>query len=384
MLMASYKVIQDIEAEDKLLGPLTFRQFVYALFCVGFLFLTWFIGSRGGLFLAPMFLFPALVAGFFAFPWRRDQPTELWALAKIRFLLKPRKRIWNQSGSKELVTITAPKRRVTYTRNLSTTEVRSRLSSLASTLDTRGWAIKGAMQPALAMPNQTQVDSDRLVDAEPIQPQIDDTQADDIFDDQNNPRAQRMRTLVDESTKSRRQKVIDEMEQASQTAQPATPNNWFLDQPQSSNAPAGNAVTFNTQVVAPVLPPAPNIQTQPQTTPTSPIQAPAPPSPPIDEDALVKELRARKQEAPMQSYYSHLRNIMPLAEQQKANEEAAKIAAARATQEAAQASRQQPKPSPKHQAALRQLAGNDDFNISTIAREAQRSDGDGEVVIQLH
>ena len=28
--MATYKVIQDIEAEDKLLGPLTLRQFIYA------------------------------------------------------------------------------------------------------------------------------------------------------------------------------------------------------------------------------------------------------------------------------------------------------------------------------------------------------------------
>ncbi|MGH7158305.1 MAG: PrgI family mobile element protein [Candidatus Saccharimonadales bacterium] len=28
--MATYKVIQDIEAEDKILGPLTLRQFIYA------------------------------------------------------------------------------------------------------------------------------------------------------------------------------------------------------------------------------------------------------------------------------------------------------------------------------------------------------------------
>jgi len=28
--MATYKVIQDIEAEDKLVGPLTLRQFIYA------------------------------------------------------------------------------------------------------------------------------------------------------------------------------------------------------------------------------------------------------------------------------------------------------------------------------------------------------------------
>ena len=29
--MATYKVPQDVEAEDKLLGPFTFRQFIYLL-----------------------------------------------------------------------------------------------------------------------------------------------------------------------------------------------------------------------------------------------------------------------------------------------------------------------------------------------------------------
>ena len=29
--MAQYKVPQDVEAEDKLLGPFTFRQFIYLL-----------------------------------------------------------------------------------------------------------------------------------------------------------------------------------------------------------------------------------------------------------------------------------------------------------------------------------------------------------------
>ncbi len=32
--MATYKVIQDIEAEDKLLGPLSLRQFIYAVIVV--------------------------------------------------------------------------------------------------------------------------------------------------------------------------------------------------------------------------------------------------------------------------------------------------------------------------------------------------------------
>ncbi len=33
--MATYKVPQDVEAEDKLLGPFTFRQFIYLMVIFG-------------------------------------------------------------------------------------------------------------------------------------------------------------------------------------------------------------------------------------------------------------------------------------------------------------------------------------------------------------
>ncbi len=34
--MATYKVLQDIEAEDKLLGPLTLKQFIFAVVTLAF------------------------------------------------------------------------------------------------------------------------------------------------------------------------------------------------------------------------------------------------------------------------------------------------------------------------------------------------------------
>src|SRR5208282_4059074 len=108
--MASYKVIQDVEAEDKLIGPLTFRQFIYAGVAVILGYLCYLLLTHHAGFMVVVFLPIALVSAFFAWPWGRDQPTEIWALAKIRFLLLPRKRIWNQSGIKELVTITVPKK----------------------------------------------------------------------------------------------------------------------------------------------------------------------------------------------------------------------------------------------------------------------------------
>ena len=45
--MATYKVIQDIEAEDKLVGPLTLRQFVYGGIAALCAYLSFFALSKG-------------------------------------------------------------------------------------------------------------------------------------------------------------------------------------------------------------------------------------------------------------------------------------------------------------------------------------------------
>src|SRR6476469_1786378 len=103
--MATYKLIQDIEAEDKILGPLTLRQFIFALIAVFLFYICFFLLAKGGAFFLIIFLPPALFFGFFALPLGREQPTEIWALAKLRYWFKPRKRLWNQDGVKELVTI---------------------------------------------------------------------------------------------------------------------------------------------------------------------------------------------------------------------------------------------------------------------------------------
>jgi len=46
--MATYKVIQDIEAEDKLLGPMTLRQFIYAVIVVVMGFVAFRLASVDG------------------------------------------------------------------------------------------------------------------------------------------------------------------------------------------------------------------------------------------------------------------------------------------------------------------------------------------------
>jgi hypothetical protein len=143
--MATYKVIQDIEAEDKFVGPLTLKQFIFLIVGLFFGYLNIFAYTRGFAWAIAVFLPPALFCIFMAFPWSINQPTDVWVLAKIRFFFKPKVRTWNQAGIQELVTITAPKKiEKQLTKNFTEKEFTSRLKALAETIDSRGWAVKHA------------------------------------------------------------------------------------------------------------------------------------------------------------------------------------------------------------------------------------------------
>ena len=108
--MATYKVLQDIEADDKFVGPLTLKQFVLLGITAICLYLSFFFLAKQIWIVAVLVLPIEIITGFLGFPWGRDQPTEIWLLAKLRYLFKPRKRIWDQTGIQELVKITAPKK----------------------------------------------------------------------------------------------------------------------------------------------------------------------------------------------------------------------------------------------------------------------------------
>lgn len=205
--MAQYKVIQDIEAEDKLLGPFSLRQFIYLAITVGLGFISFKMFTSSAWFLGFVTLPPALFFGLLAAPLGDQQSSEIWLLAKLRFALKPRRRIWDQAGLKQLVTITAPKKiEKQLTKGFSSDEVKSRLKTLSTTLDTRGWAIKNASN-LYAVGNASE---DRLFDiTTQDQPAIITEPTPDILDPQTSPRAQTMDQLIDNSAKEHRQ-IIDE------------------------------------------------------------------------------------------------------------------------------------------------------------------------------
>ena len=206
--MAQYKVLQDIEAEDKLLGPLSLRQFIYAAITIALGFVAFRLFMTPAWFLGFVFVPPALFFGLLAAPLGGQQSSEIWLLAKIRFFLKPRRRIWDQSGIQQLVTITAPKKvEKQLTKGYSEDEVRSRLRTLSTTLDTRGWAVKNATANAYA---QSMTGSDRLLDiAAQDAPTVYVEPTADMLDPSTNPRAQAMDQMINKSAQEHRQ-VIDE------------------------------------------------------------------------------------------------------------------------------------------------------------------------------
>ena len=339
--MATYKVIQDIEAEDKLIGPLTLRQSIYAGIAAVLGYLSFVLLSKGLSVLLLITLPPMLFTGFFAFPWGRDQSTEIWALAKIRFYLKSRKRLWSQTGVKDLVTITVPKKEIKhYSNGLSVNEVQSRLNTLASTLDSRGWAVKNVytIPPLVA-----QQASDRLVDvADMPQPVVtgDITDADDIMDTASNPSAHRLEAMVSAASSSHKQQLLDHMQHGDMPAPTMTGGqdqaaNWFATNPISLPQPAGTAGV------------------------------------PIDtSEAAISEALHRRHE--MDAATEHLKTIEPL------DASSTKTPTTPAAQPA-------PTPAPAMTAPLNpatmHLSQRDDLTISTISRIAK---GDDEVVISLH
>ena len=140
--MAQYKVPQDVEADDKLLGPFSFRQFVYLLIAGGL------IALAVGLFqifplLAIIPLPPVLLFGALALPLKKDQPMETYLAALVSYYLKPHNRLWKSGQRESTIKITAPKIvEESRTRDITGEEATHRLSFLANIVDTGGQAIK--------------------------------------------------------------------------------------------------------------------------------------------------------------------------------------------------------------------------------------------------
>lgn len=161
--MATHKVPQDVEADDKLVGFLSLKQFIFTVLGLGFGYLAFFFSTKIQVLTGIIWLPPTIVCLVLGLYQRKDQPVEVYLASALRFYLKPHKRKWNQEGYEERVVITAPpKIEKHYTKDFDSEEATSRLGNLSRMMDSRGWASKMVtdwQNPQFA----TAAASDRLV-----------------------------------------------------------------------------------------------------------------------------------------------------------------------------------------------------------------------------
>ena len=217
--MAEYKVAQDVEAEDKLIGPFSFRQFIYLIIAAVAVALAWGLGQVFiGLAIIPL---PVII--FFtvlALPLRKDQPMEIYVAAIISYRLKPRKRVWSPDGIESLIEITVPKAVDEHlTKDLSQMETEKRLSYLADIADTKGWSIRHTTEPT---PNSSMV-SDQYYAAQQTVGML----------DEDGSVARKFDAMISRADQERHDRIIQNMYYQAQTQAP-TP------QPMTNQAPNDN------------------------------------------------------------------------------------------------------------------------------------------------
>ena len=263
--MATYVVPQDVETDDKLLGPFSFRQFVYlmiiaGLIGIGILLFKIFAG------LIIIVIPPILLLAALALPIKKDQPMETYLSAIVTYYTKPRKRLWEPGQSDTSVEITAPKvEEKVLTKGLSQEEVSRRLSFLAEVLDTEGYSINGGASSS--------VNSDIIADANdivdmfdvaPSKPATTNTQpAVDPFAQYDNPQ---VTPILPNTTPT-----MPTMPSVTPVAAPArtvTEAPQYYEAPQNYSTPQ----TFSAPINIPT--PAAPVMPQPQTPVAAPIPTP--------------------------------------------------------------------------------------------------------------
>jgi len=145
--MGQYKIPENVEAEDKILGPFSFRQFVYLMIGVAMAGITYLLGAA----FLPLALIPlpiCILAFALALPLRKDQPMETYLIALVRFFTKPKKRLWKSGEDDTTVEIVAPAEDDQVPlKNLTGSEANQRLTFLSEVIDTGGWSTRGIVPP---------------------------------------------------------------------------------------------------------------------------------------------------------------------------------------------------------------------------------------------
>ena len=133
-----YQVPQFIDIEDRIIGPLTLKQFIYLAFAAALLFVFWFLFKFYIWIIVALPITAAALA--FAFLKINDRPFVYFFLAAVFYFIKPRLYIFsNIPKPRRSEEVGAPTEASEEIKSQAPTEkiTRSKLKELALNLDTR-------------------------------------------------------------------------------------------------------------------------------------------------------------------------------------------------------------------------------------------------------
>jgi hypothetical protein len=207
--LGQYKVPQNVEAEDKILGPLTFRQFIYALMGFGWAALSFAILRGIPAVMVVVGFPPTMLLLLLAFYTRDGQNFEQILIAMVGFFASSRRRLWVKEDVAETFHVTPTPHAAEITQR-NPAEVISELEKLASLIDSRGWN-----EPPKPEGNQMVVPAtaheDRMV-APPPAPHAPDMPKTDMLDMQHSPLAQNLAELLREAAEDVRVEAMEQMD----------------------------------------------------------------------------------------------------------------------------------------------------------------------------
>lgn len=133
-----YKVPQNIDMEDKIIGPLSLSQFFYLLFGGIIIYILFHrLALTGYYWLFLLLSIPIGVVAFaFAFVKVQDRPFAVFAVSFFRFSTRPKERVWHHRESTSIKIQDEPvanKPDIVEHKNVSQTQI----SELANVLDSR-------------------------------------------------------------------------------------------------------------------------------------------------------------------------------------------------------------------------------------------------------
>jgi hypothetical protein len=242
--MGQYKVPQDVEAEDKLIGPLSLRQFIYVIIGVVWAGLMFFIlrpnnspSPAVNYTIMAVLIIP--ITGFFlllGFGKRQEQSFEKYFVAFVRFYFVPRVRVWDKDLSTvELVREEAAAPEIITEKNVS----KSSLEQLALVMDTHGFMKDPTIQ-LQDEANQAAAYSQRVINPQQIAGNAGNqsrtlqvTQQDDVLDAAN-PRSTQVNELLQNEEANIHQQALERVRQ--NMTSPQTETQPTVSQPQTSSA----------------------------------------------------------------------------------------------------------------------------------------------------